>query len=468
MSADQEFDVIVIGSGPGGYVCAIRCAQLGLKTACVESSKTLGGTCLNVGCIPSKALLESSHHYHNLKHNYEDHGIQASNVKIDLKKMLSRKNQVVQDITKGVEFLLKKNKITWIKGTACLTSSSSIEVLADKNKTAYKAQNIVIATGSTPIEIPGMPFDHQVVVDSTDALNFSSVPKHLVLVGGGVVGLELGSVWSRLGSKVTVVEALDHLLGDMDLQVSSAFQRICEKQGFTFHLNSTVKSVQIGKSQQAKVTCTSSNKTFTLEADKVLIAVGRKPNTKGLNLDAVGVATSKTGQVVVQENWQTSTPNIYAIGDVTKGPMLAHKASEEGIALAENIAGQSGHVNYEAIPNIVYTWPEIASVGLSEEQCKAQNIPYASGRFLLKANGRARAMGDSDGFVKIIAHRETDRLLGVHLLSANASEMIAEIAIAFEYGASAEDIARSVHAHPTLAEAIKEAALAVDKRAIHS
>ena len=468
MNTTQNFDVIVVGSGPGGYVCAIRCAQLGLKTACIESSETLGGTCLNVGCIPSKALLESSHHYHNLNTHFTDHGITAKEVTLELKKMLHRKNKVVKEITKGVEFLLNKNKIVWIKGRASFASKDTIQVEHNNKKTTYQAQHVVLATGGKPIELPHMPFDHNVIVNSTDALNFEKIPTHLVVVGGGVVGLELGSVWSRLGSKVTIVEAFDKILGPVDKQIASSFQRLCEKQGFKFHLNTTVKNIQLTKNDEATIHCEHQTSPLTLTADKVLIAVGRKPNTTYLNTEKINLELSKSGEVIVNQYWQTNIPNIYAIGDLIQGPWLAHKASEEGMALAENIAGKKGHVNYEAIPNIIYTWPEIACIGLSEEECKTKKIPYLVSRFLLKANGRAKAMGESEGFVKVIAHKESDRLLGVHILGANASEMIAEMAIAFEYGASSEDIARAVHAHPTLAEAMKEASLAIEKRAIHS
>jgi dihydrolipoamide dehydrogenase len=459
----DQFDAIVIGAGPGGYVCAIRLAQLGLKTACVEEKSTLGGTCLNVGCIPSKALLESSHLYHNAVHNFDAHGISTNKVSFDLGKMLKRKDSVVSDITKGVEFLFSKNKITWLKGRGSFKDKNTVTV-AGKD---YKATNIVIASGSYPVEIPTAKFDHKTVIDSTDALNLQKVPKHLVVVGGGVIGLELGSVWKRLGADVTVVEALDSILATTDSQVSTQAQKIFAKQGIKFHLESFLEKVETDSSG-AKVYCKSKDKSFVIDADKVLIAVGRGALSQNLGLDKVGVKVNSSSQIETDSSLRTNVENIYAVGDVTKGAMLAHKASEEGLAVAETIAGKSGHVNYRAIPSIVYTWPEIASVGLSEQECKEQGLAYNVGKFSYKANGRARAAGESEGFVKIIADKKTDLMLGVHIIGAQASELISEVVIAFEYGASAEDLARSSHGHPTLAEMIKEAALDVDKRAIHS
>ena len=464
----EEFDLIVIGSGPGGYVCAIRAAQLGFKTACVEKEKTLGGTCLNVGCIPSKALLESSHHYHRLLHEFKDHGISATSPKMNVSKMIERKAGVVSSITKGVEFLFKKNKVTSFEGLGSFVSQNEIKVTSSAGKSqTLRGKNIIIATGSSPIELPFAPFDHKTIIDSEDALKLSSVPKSLAVVGGGVIGLELGSVWSRLGAKVSTYEYNDKILGATDRKISSLMQRILEKQGLSFNLKTQVKAIK-KSGKGAEITFVKNEKEETLKVDKVLVAVGRKPNTEGLNLEAVGLKTNKRGQIETGDHYTTNVKGIYAIGDVIKGPMLAHKASDEGIALAEHIAGRFSHVNYRAIPSVVYTSPELACVGMSEEECKEKGVSYKTGQFNFKANGRAKAMGEEEGLVKMIADSETDKLLGVHIIGPNASELISEAVIAFEYGASAEDIARSVHAHPTLAESLKEAALDVDKRAIHS
>lgn len=464
----KKFDVIVIGAGPGGYVAAIRAAQLGFEVACVENRDSLGGTCLNVGCIPSKAMLESSHRYHQVQHELADHGIEVGNVSFNLKKMLSRKDSVVSNITKGVEFLFKKNKISWLQGWGKVEGPHTVSVQGrGKEKTSFEATSIIVASGSVPIEVPFAPFDHDLIVDSTDALEFSKVPEHLIVIGAGVIGLELGSVWGRLGAKVTFIEALANILGNTDRELSTAMLRLSQKQGMIFHLESMLKSVDI-KGGKVFAHCSGKMEGTEIVGDKILIAIGRKPATLGMGLEDVGVKTEKNGWLSVNEKFQTSVPSIYAIGDAIRGPMLAHKAEEEGIALAESLAGKHGHVNYEAISNIVYTWPELATVGQSEEDLKTKGIPYRTGKFNFKANGRARAMGAVDGFVKILADAHTDRLLGVHILGPFASEMIAELTIAFEFGASAEDIARSVHAHPTLAEVIKEAALDVDKRAIHS
>ena len=467
MPDSQIFDVLVIGSGPGGYVCAIRAAQLGLKTACVEKEKTFGGTCLNVGCIPSKALLESSHHYHRLLHEFEAHGIQASSPKIDVNKMQSRKSDVVSGITKGVEFLFKKNKVTSLKGHGSFLGPGEVKVSNGTKSEVIRAKKIVIATGSIPVELPFAPFSTEGIIDSEGALALKEIPKELLVVGAGVIGLELGSVWARLGAKVTVVEYQDKILGQSDKKISKAMQRLLEKQGFTFHLSSQVKKIE-KSAKGLSLVFEKGGKEETLKADKVLVAVGRKPNTEGLGLDKIGVQVNERGQVPINEHYQTSYPGVYAIGDVVEGPMLAHKASDEGIALAESLVGQKSHVNYRAIPSVVYTSPELASVGLTEEECKEQGLNFKTGQFSFKANGRAKAMGDDDGLVKILACEKTDKLLGVHILGANASELISEAVIAFEYGASSEDLARSVHAHPTLAESIKEAALDVEKRAIHS
>lgn len=463
-----EFDVIVIGAGPGGYVCAIRAAQLGLKTACVEIRDALGGTCLNVGCIPSKALLESTHHLHQLQKEFADHGITVEKVGIDLKKMQARKSGVVHSITSGVDFLFKKNKITWLKGWGKVEAPNKVSVQSTEGqKTSYSAKHIVIATGSEPIELPFAKFDHKVIVDSTDALMFETVPEHLIIVGAGVIGLELGSVWSRLGAKVTFIEALANILGNTDAEVSKSMLKILQKQGMTFHLESTLESVQV-KGNKATVRCKGKAEGESFEGDRVLIAIGRRPASSKLGLDELGIKKEKNGWIIVNEKFASSIPSLYAIGDAVAGPMLAHKAEEEGIALAEFLAGKAGHVNYESVPNIVYTYPELASVGLSEEEAKKRGIAYKTGKFNFRANGRSKAMGNVDGFVKVIADAHTDRLIGVHILGPMASEIISEIAVAFEYGASAEDLARSVHAHPTLSEAVKEAALDVSKQAIHA
>lgn len=467
MTDDQKsFDLIVIGSGPGGYVCAIRAAQLGLKTACVELRKTLGGTCLNVGCIPSKALLESTHHYEQVQKEFASHGIKVEKVSLDLKTMQERKQGIVKSITGGVDFLFKKNKIHWLQGKATLKNENTITLHASNGaKEEYSAKNIVLATGSNPTELPFAKFDHETIIDSTDALALEEVPKTLIIIGGGVIGLEMGSIWGRLGSKITVVEALPHILATGDLEVSKAMLKILKKQGMTFHLEKTVESINV-KKKKASVKIKGQEE--ILEADKVLVAVGRRPASSDLGLEELSIKTERNGSVVVNDHFQTNVPSIYAIGDLIRGPMLAHKAEEEGIALAELIAGKAGHVNYEAVPSVVYTWPELASVGITEEGAKEKGLDYRVGKFNFRANGRSRAMGNVDGFVKIIADKKTDRLMGVHILGPVASELISEIAVAFEYGASAEDLARSVHAHPTLAEAVKEAALDVSKQAIHS
>lgn len=461
--AAETFDLIVIGSGPGGYVCAIRAAQLGMKVACVEKEQRLGGTCLNVGCIPSKALLESSHYYEKARQEFKEHGILVSEVKLDLAQMQKRRESVVSGITSGVEFLFKKNKITRLSGVASFQSANEISV----GGSVYQAKNFVIATGSTPIDLPQIRFDHEMIVDSTDALTFPKVPKRLLIIGAGVIGVELGSVWNRLGSEVIVLEALPQILGTMDESLSRAAQRIFTKQGLTFHLETKIESAKrVGK--EVKIEAQSPTGKVEFSADKLLIAIGRKANTEGLNAAKAGVTLDARGRVEVDASFRTKVSHIYAIGDVIQGPMLAHKAEEEGVAVAEIIAKHHGHVNYETVAGIVYTSPEIASVGLTEAQCKEKGLSYKSGQFFFKANGRAKAMGESEGFVKLLADSKTDRLLGAHILGPNASELIAEVVMAMEFGASAEDVARTVHAHPTLVEAIKEAALDVDRRAIHS
>ena len=467
---DNNFDVVIIGSGPGGYVCAIRCAQLGLKTACVESRKTLGGTCLNVGCIPSKSLLNLSEQYNKAQKEFNNLGIEVSNIKLNLSKMMSNKNKSVLELTKGVEFLFKKNKITHLKGRGSITSKNTVAVIDDSGKKlSYKTKNIVISTGSVPSSLPTMKIDEEIIVSSTGALSFNSVPKELVIIGGGYIGLEMGSVWKRLGSNVTIIEFLDSIISEMDKDISTEFLKILKKQEINFKLNSKVTGVSVVK-DKAVVDYTS-NKTSVREkihADKVLVAVGRKPNTEGLNLKKMSIKCDNQGRIQVDNKFQTSVKNIYAIGDVIRGPMLAHKAEEEGIALAEIIAGQSGHINYNMIPVVVYTSPEVASVGKTEQQLIEENIKYKIGKFPFMANSRAKIINETEGFVKILAEEKTDKVLGVHIVGPHAGDMIAEMVLAIEFGASSEDIARICHAHPTYSEAIKEAALAIDKRSIHS
>jgi dihydrolipoamide dehydrogenase len=465
---ENNFDVIIIGGGPGGYVCAIRAAQLGLKTACVESRGTLGGTCLNVGCIPSKSLLNLSESYHKAQKDFDSQGIEFSGLKLNLGKMMANKNKSVQVLTKGIEFLFKKNKVTYIKGKGVLFSKNDVVVYEGEQKTSYKSKHIVIATGSSPSSLPGIEIDEENIVSSTGALALKEVPKNFIVIGGGYIGLEMGSVWSRLGSKVTILEYLDHITPGMDKEISSEFMKILTKQGFKFKLNSKVTSVS-NKGDQVEVSYTNNetSKQETIVADKVLVSVGRKPYTEGLNLTKIGIKKDKQGKVEVNEKLQTSISNIYAIGDVIKGPMLAHKAEEEGIAVAEIIAGQAGHVNYNIIPGVIYTSPEVAVVGKTEEDLKKENISYKTGKFPFLANSRAKVNNETDGFVKILADSKTDRVLGVHMIGPHTGDMIAEMALAMEFGASAEDIARTCHAHPTHTEAVKEAALAVDKRAIH-
>jgi dihydrolipoamide dehydrogenase len=460
----ENFDVIVIGSGPGGYVCAIRAAQLGLKVACVEKRATLGGTCLNIGCIPSKALLQSSENFHQAAHSMKDHGILIGQVGLDLARMQARKGEVVTANTKGVEFLFKKNKITWIKGEAKFTGPHEIEVAG----ASYTAKNIVIATGSDSVPLKGVEVDEKRIVTSTGALELDKVPGHLVVIGGGVIGLELGSVWRRLGAEVTVIEFLDRITPGMDNEISTAFQKILAKQGFKFKLGHKVTAAKVtDKGVTLTVEPAQGGAAETVEADIVLLSIGRYAFTGGLGLDVAGVETDERGRVKTNHHFATNVPGIYAIGDVIAGPMLAHKAEDEGVAVAEIIAGQAGHVNYDAIPSVVYTWPEVASVGKTEEELKAAGVEYKIGKFPFMANGRARAMGDTDGFVKVLADKTTDRLLGAHILGPDAGTLIAELTTAIEFGASAEDVGRICHAHPTLSEVVKEAALAADGRPIH-
>jgi dihydrolipoamide dehydrogenase len=466
---ENNFDLVVIGGGPGGYVCAIRAAQLGLKTACVESRGALGGTCLNVGCIPSKSLLNLSENYHKAKKDFNQQGIEIDGIKLNVKKMMDNKNKSIQVLTKGVEFLFKKNKVTYFKGKGVLFSKNDIVIYESNNKrTNIKVKNIVIATGSEVASLPGINIDEKNIVSSTGALSFEKVPKKLAVIGGGYIGLEMGSVWSRLGSEVTVIEYLDYITPGMDREISNEFQKILTKQGIKFKMGSKVISVKNnGNLVSIKYNNVKDLKEEILEVDKVLVSVGRKPYTEGLNLDKIGVKKDNKGRIEVNENLQTTVNNIYAIGDVIKGPMLAHKAEEEGIAVAETLAGQAGHVNYNVIPGVVYTSPEVATVGKTEEQLKEENKLYKVGKFPFLANSRAKVNNETDGFVKILADSKTDRVLGVHIIGPHCGEMIAEMALAMEFGASAEDIARTCHAHPTHTEAIKEAALAVDKRPIH-
>ena len=464
-----QFDLIVIGAGPGGYVAAIRAAQLGFKVACIEKRGTLGGTCLNVGCIPSKALLDSSELYHLAEARFGHHGIKTEKLSIDVPAMIARKDKVVKDLTDGVSFLFKKNKIEWIKGAARFTSPTSLAVKgADGQETSLEAPKIVIATGSEPIELPFLKFS-QNVVSSTEALCFTKVPEHLVVVGGGYIGLELSSVWRRLGAKVSVVEFLPRIVPMVDGEVGAALQKILQKQGLEFHLETKVTGASPVKDKLSVKAETKDGKPLEFLADKVLVSVGRRANVDGLGLAEIGVDhDARTGKVKTDHHFRTNVPSVYAIGDVISGPMLAHKAEEEGVAVAEILAGKAGHVNYDTIPSVIYTWPEMASVGLNEEQLKEKGTAYKVGKFPFLANGRAKAMDESEGFVKVIADATTDRVLGVHILGPRASDMIAEAVTTMEFGGSAEDIARICHSHPTLSEALKEAAMAVDKRAIHS
>tara|TARA_B100001741_G_C16539485_1_gene593601 strand:+ start:22 stop:1422 length:1401 start_codon:yes stop_codon:yes gene_type:complete len=464
----EKFQAVVIGGGPGGYVCAIRLAQLGIKTACIESRGSLGGTCLNIGCIPSKSLLNLSEEFQKVK-TLSNKGIDIGEVKLNLPKMMKSKDKAVTILTKGVEFLLKKNKVTYFKGMGSFKSKNEVLIKDENNKaTIINADKIVIATGSVPVSLPGINFDEKIIVSSTGALKLEQVPKKMVVVGGGYIGLEMGSVWSRLGAEVHVVEFLDHITPGMDKEISTEFMKILKKQGIHFHMQHKVETIK--KNNSGAVVSTKDkdgiNKDF--ECDIVLISVGRKANTNGLNLEKIGVELDKKNRIKTKKNFQTNLNNIYAIGDVIEGPMLAHKAEDEGIAVAENIVGQSGHVNYDTIPGVIYTTPEVASIGQTEEQLKEKNIKYKIGKFSFMANSRAKAIDDTEGFVKILADEKSDKVLGAHLIGAHAGELIAEIGIAMEFGASSEDIARTCHAHPTFSEAVKEAALSVDKRAIHS
>ena len=464
----DKFQAVVIGGGPGGYVCAIRLAQLGMKTACIESRGSLGGTCLNVGCIPSKSLLNLSEEFHKVK-NLSSKGIEVGEVKLNLDKMMKSKEKAVTVLTKGVEFLLKKNNVTYFKGVGSFKSKNEISIEdVNKNETSIFAEKIIIATGSVPSSLPGIDFDEKIIVSSTGVLKLDKVPKKMVVVGGGYIGLEMGSVWSRLGSEVHVVEFLDHITPGMDKEISNEFMKILKKQGIKFHMQHKVDQI-IKKNSSAVISTTDKDgnkKDFDCEV--VLVSVGRKPNTKGLNLEKIGLNLDNKNRIQTDKYFKTNLDNIYAIGDVISGPMLAHKAEDEGIAVAENIVGQSGHVNYDTIPGVIYTTPEVASIGKTEEQLNNLNIKYKIGKFSFMANSRAKAIDDTEGFVKILADEKTDKVLGAHLIGPHAGELIAEIGIAMEFGASSEDIARTCHAHPTFSEAVKEAALSVDKRAIHS
>ncbi len=464
----EVFDVAIIGAGPGGYVAAIRCAQLGRKTALVERGDRLGGTCLNVGCIPSKALLESSELYHRVRDGLDEHGITAGDVRLDLAAMQRRKERVVAELTDGVAGLMNKNKVTVIHGTARLAGPDRLAVATDDGERQVRAEAIVVATGSEPVELPFLPFDHHRVIDSTDALGLAEVPERLVVIGAGAVGLELGSVWSRLGARVTVVEMMPQIAPFADKQVASQLQRALRSQGLEFRLKTTVTAAEVAADGVTLTIDGGRGEAETLEADAVLVAVGRRPMTRGLDLAEVGIELDARGRIPVDEHLRTSVPSIYAIGDVTPGPMLAHKAEEDGVAAAETIAGLPGHVNHELVPSVVYTHPELATVGLGDADAKERGIKTRAGRFLFRANGRAKAAGAEEGLVKILADRTTDRLLGVQIVGAGASELIAEAVVAMELQASAEDLARTIHAHPTLSEAVKEAALAVDGRAIHA
>ena len=466
---ENNFDVIVIGSGPGGYVAAIRSAQLGLKTACIETRKTLGGTCLNIGCIPSKSLLNASEMYHKTQNEFKSLGIETGDVKLNLSKMMDNKNKSVLTLTKGIEFLFKKNKITNLRGKGSILDKNTVLVIDDsKKKNTYKTKNIIVATGSVPTSLPGIKMDEQVIVSSTGALSFDKPPKELIVIGGGYIGLELSSVWKRLGSNVTVVEYLDHIIPGMDKDISNEFLKILNKQGINFKLDSKVTGINVLKGKA--VVDFTNNKTAKrerIECDKVLVAVGRKSNI-GEDIIKLGIKLNNQKKIQVNEKFETSIKNIYAIGDVIdKGPMLAHKAEDEGIAVAEIIAGQAGHVNYDVIPAVIYTSPEVAVVGKTEENLKKENIKYKIGKFPFLANSRAKVNNETEGYVKVIAEEKTDKVLGVAMISSVAGTMIAELALAMEFGASAEDIARTCHAHPTHSEAVKEAAMAVDKRPIH-
>ncbi|OKH88614.1 dihydrolipoyl dehydrogenase [Thalassospira sp. TSL5-1] len=465
----ENYDIVVIGGGPGGYVCAIRAAQLGLKVACVEKRGTLGGTCLNVGCIPSKALLHSSHLFEEANEHFDTHGIEINSPKVNLEKMMARKDKVVDSNVKGIEFLFKKNKVTYIKGAGEIVSATEVKVdLLDGGEETLSAKNIVIATGSEVTPLPGVEIDEKQIVSSTGALELSSVPKKLVVIGAGVIGLELGSVWRRLGSEVTVIEYLDRILPGMDGELAKQTQRIFAKQGLEFKLGHKVTGAKTTKGGvKLSVEPSKGGDAEEIKADVVLVAIGRRPFVTGLGLDNAGVELDERGRVKTDEHFQTNVQGIFAIGDAIAGPMLAHKAEEDGVALAEMLAGEEGHVDYGKVPGVVYTWPEVAAVGKTEEQLKDEGVDYSVGKFPFTANGRAKAMESTEGFVKILEDKKTHRVVGCHIVGPAAGDLIAEVVLAMEYGASAEDIARTCHAHPALGESVKEAALAADGRAIH-
>ena len=465
--SENNYDLIVIGAGPGGYVGAIRASQLGLKTAIIDKAY-LGGTCLNVGCIPSKALLDSSHRLHAAQHQLAEHGITTGEVKFDLGKMQARKDGVVKKMTTGVAYLMKKNKIDYYPGAANFSSPTTVNVIGTDGTKTLTAKKIIIATGSEPAAVPTLPFDGKRIISSTEALTLQAVPKKMVIIGAGAIGLEMGSVWARLGTKITVLEFMDRICPTMDREMTTAFQRMLEKQGFTFHLNTKAEGAKL-VGDQMQVTRITGDQKAVEECDIVLVAVGRRPHTANLGLDKIGLATDPRGFIKVDPHtYQTAVPTVYAIGDVIGGAMLAHKAEEEGVACVEQIAGKAGHVNYRACPAVVYTHPELAQVGLTEDEAKKEVGEIKVGKFQFMANGRAVAMGEGDGLIKIIGNAKTDRLLGVHVLGAHASDLIAEAVVAMEFASSVEDLARSFHAHPTLPEAMKEAALAADKHAIHA
>ena len=464
----EKFQAIVIGGGPGGYVCAIRLSQLGIKTACIDAGGKLGGTCLNIGCIPSKSLLNLSENFNKAK-NFSNLGIEVGQVKLNLEKIMQNKDKAVDNLTKGIEFLFKKNKVSYFKGIATFQSSKKILIRDEKKKeTIVEADKVVISTGSEPLSLPGIKFDEKIILSSTGALSLKKIPKKMVVVGGGYIGLEMGSVWLRFGTEVHVIEFLDHITPGMDKEISKEFMKILKKQGMKFHLQTKLEGVQKNNNGAKVIATDKDGKKIDFDCDVVLISVGRKPNTKNLNLEKININLDNKKRIKTNNKFETNIKNIYAIGDVISGPMLAHKAEEEGIAVAELIAGQSGHVNYDVIPGVIYTSPEVASIGKTEEQLKESNKKYKVGKFPFLANSRAKAINKPEGFVKILADDKTDKILGVHMIGPHAGEMIAEIGIAMEFGASSEDIARTCHAHPTFSEAVKEAALSVDKRAIHS
>ncbi len=463
----EDFDLIVIGAGPGGYVAAIRAAQLGMKVACIEKEPSLGGTCLNIGCIPSKALLNSSEKFVEISNHAAEHGIKTSKIDLDLNVLMDRKTKIVKKLTTGIGFLFKKNKITHIPGMASFVDKNTISIKNGKNEITANAKNFIIATGSSSIEIPNIPVDEKKIVSSTGALSLSKLPKSLLVIGGGYIGLEMGSVWSRLGSKVTVVEALDRIVPTMDGEIAKEFMKMLTKQGLEFKLSHKVSSAKSGKSGVDVEMETSDKKKIKENFEIVLMSVGRKPNTEGLGLEKIGIKLTAKKSIEIKDNFQTSVEGIYAIGDVAPGPMLAHKAEEEGVACVEFINGQKPHINYDAIPAIVYTNPEIASVGKTEEQLKQEKKDFKVGKFPFMANGRALTTSASEGFVKILVDKQTDEILGAHIIGHDAGQLIAEIVTTIEFGGSAEDIARVCHAHPTTSEAVKEAALSVDGRAIH-